>query len=74
MTGVVIAVASAVFLTGAMAGVYIVMAVCIRREDRRYSLALDAPDRLSRSTRRLNGLTRRDLDTEFLRPVRPLAR
>jgi hypothetical protein len=70
MAGVVIAVASAVLLTGIMA----VMAVCIRREDRRCSLALDAPDRLSRSTRRLAGLARRDLDTEFLRPVRPLAR
>lgn len=68
MTGVFVVVATTVFLTGIMAGVYIVMAVCIRREDRRYSLAGDAPDRLSRSTRRLNGLARRDLDAEFLRP------
>jgi len=50
-------------------GVIVVVAIAVRREDRRYTLAVDAPDRLSRSTRRLTGVGRRDLDAEFLRPV-----
>jgi hypothetical protein len=46
-----------------------VVALAVRREDRRLTLAREAPDRLSRSTRRLNGVGRRDLDDEFLRPI-----
>ena len=68
MAGVVIA-AAAVFIFGVVLGVIAVVAVAVRREDRRYTLAVQAPDRLSRNTRRLTGLARRDLDTEFLRPV-----
>jgi hypothetical protein len=67
MAGVVIAVTIALFLAGAAVGVIAIVAVAVRREDRRYTLASDAPDRLSRSTRWLNGVGRRDLDDEFLR-------
>jgi hypothetical protein len=68
MAGVVI-VAVAVFIAGVVMGVIVVVAIAVRREDRRYTLAVDAPDRLSRTTRRLTGLGRRDLDAEFLRPM-----
>ena len=69
MAGAVVAIAVAVFLAGVAMGVIAVVAIAVRREDRRYTLAGDAPDRLSRNTRRLTGLRRRDLDAEFLRPV-----
>jgi hypothetical protein len=69
MGGVVVAVAVAVFLGGVVMGVIAVIAIAVRREDRRYTLAVEAPDRMSRNTRRLTGVRRRDLDTEFLRPV-----
>jgi hypothetical protein len=68
MAGVVV-VAVAVFIAGVVMGVIVVVAIAVRREDRRYTLAVDAPDRLSRTTRRLTGVGRRDLDAEFLRPV-----
>jgi len=42
----------------------------VRREDRAYTLLGDAPSRMSRSARRLNGLGRRDLDAEFLGSAR----
>jgi hypothetical protein len=69
MAGVVIASAVSVFLAGLVLGFMVVIAVAVRREDRRYTLAVAAPDRLSRSTRRLIGVRRRDLDPEFLRPA-----
>jgi hypothetical protein len=65
----VVVVAVAVFIAGAVMGVITVVAIAVRREDRRYTLAVDAPDRLSSSTRRLTGVGRRDLDAEFLRPA-----
>jgi hypothetical protein len=65
----VVVVAVAVFIAGVVMGVIAVVAIAVRREDRRYTLAVDAPDRLSRSTRRLTGVGRRDLDAEFLRPT-----
>jgi hypothetical protein len=68
MAGVVV-VAITVFIAGLVVGVIAVIAVAVRREDRRYTLAVDAPDRLSRATRRLTGVGRRDLDAEFLRPA-----
>jgi hypothetical protein len=68
MAGVVV-VAVAVFIAGLVMGVIAVIAIAVRREDRRYTLAVDAPDRLSRTTRRLTGVGRRDLDAEFLRPT-----
>jgi hypothetical protein len=69
MAGVVAVVAISLFLAGVAVGVIAIVAVAVRREDRRYTLASDAPDRLSRSTRWLNGVGRRDLDDEFLRPA-----
>jgi hypothetical protein len=69
MAGVVIISAVSIFLAGLILGVVAVIAIAVRREDRRYTLAVEAPDRLSRSTRLLTGVRRRDLDTEFLRPV-----
>lgn len=69
MAGVVIVSAVSVFLAGLVLGVIAVIAIAVRREDRRYTLAVEAPDRLSRGTRLLTGVRRRDLDAEFLRPV-----
>jgi hypothetical protein len=74
MAGVVVASAVSVFLGGLVIGVIVVIAIAVRREDRCYSLAGDAPDRLSRNTRRLTGVGRRDLDMEFLRPAGGLVR
>jgi hypothetical protein len=65
----VVVVAVAVFIAGVVMGVITVVAIAVRREDRRYTLAVDAPDRMSRTTRRLTGVGRRDLDAEYLRPV-----
>jgi hypothetical protein len=65
----VVVVAVAVFVAGVVMGVIAVIAIAVRREDRRYTLAVDAPDRLSKTTRRLTGVGRRDLDAEFLRPA-----
>jgi hypothetical protein len=65
----VVVVAVSVFIAGAVIGVIAVIAIAVRREDRRYTLAVDAPDRMSKTTRRLTGVGRRDLDAEFLRPA-----
>ena len=69
MAGGVVAIAIAVFLSGMLMGVIAVIAIAVRREDRRYTLAVEAPDRLSRNARRLTGVRRQDLDSEFLRPT-----
>lgn len=74
MAGVVVASAVSVFLGGLVIGVIVAIAIGVRREDRCYSLAGDAPDRLSGNTRRLTGVGRRDLDAEFLRPAGQLVR
>ena len=68
MAGVVV-IGVSVFIAGAVMGVILVVAIAVHREDRRYTLAVDAPDRLSRTSRRLTGVGRRDLDAEFLRPA-----
>ncbi len=65
----VVVVIVALFIAGVVIGVIAVIAIAVRREDRRYTLAVDAPDRLSRTTRRLTGVGRRDLDAKYLRPV-----
>jgi hypothetical protein len=70
----VVVVAVAVFIAGMVMGVIAVVAIAVRREDRCYTLAADAPDRLSRTTRRLTGVGRRDLDAEYLRPLGQLVR
>ena len=49
MSGVVVAVTVALFLGGVVTGVIAVIALAIRREDRRYTLVREAPDRISRS-------------------------
>ncbi|MGH3179753.1 MAG: hypothetical protein ACRDPF_38500 [Streptosporangiaceae bacterium] len=67
MAGFVAVVAGALFLA-VVVGLGVV-AFAVRREDRRFTLVGDAPDVLSRSARRLNGVGRRDLDPEFPRPV-----
>lgn len=74
MAGVVVTIAISVFLGGVMVGVLAVMAVAIRREDRRHTLVGEAPDRLSKNTRRLTGMTRVGMDDGFLRPVGQLVR
>ena len=74
MAGVVIAVTISLFLGGVVTGVIAVVALAVRREDRAYTLVGEAPNRMSRSARRLNGVGRRDLDAEFLRPARELVR
>ena len=68
MAGFVIAVAAlvvAVVVIGVIA-----VAVGVRREDRRYSLIGEAPGRLAKRVRRLNGVGLRDLDTELFRQAR----
>ena len=72
MAGVIVAVTIALFLAGVVVGVITVIAVAVRREDRACSLVEDAPNRMSKSARRLNGLGRRGLDAEFFRPAREL--
>lgn len=47
----------------------VMIAVSVRREDRACTLIDDAPDWLSRGARRMNGVGRRDLDPELLRPA-----
>jgi hypothetical protein len=66
MAGVVVAVTIALFLGGVVVAVIAVVAVAVHREDRAYTLLGDAPSRMSKSARRLNGLGRRDLDGELL--------
>jgi len=59
----------ALFVAGVVSGVIVAVALAVHREDRHYSLIGDAPDRLSKSARRLNGVGRRDLDPELFRPM-----
>lgn len=70
MSSVVVAVTVALFLGGVVTGGIAVMALAIRREDRHYSLVREAPDRISRSARRLTNVGSRGLDAEFF----PIAR
>jgi hypothetical protein len=65
----------ALLLSGVASGVIAAVALAVRREDRRYSLTFDAPDRLSRTARRLNGVGLRDLDAGLAAaPARGLVR
>jgi hypothetical protein len=72
MFGVVVAVTVALFLGGIVTGVIAAVALAIRREDRRFTLVREAPDRISRSARRLTGVGRRGLDAEFFPTAREL--
>lgn len=66
MAGVIVAII-ALFLSGVVAGVIVVVALAVRREDRRFSLIGEAPDRMSRSARRLTGVGCRNLDADLFR-------
>jgi hypothetical protein len=66
MAGVLAIAAVALFLAGVVVGVLFVVAREIRREDRLYSLADEAPSLMSRGTRRLTGFGRRDLQMKVL--------
>jgi len=61
MASVIVLAAVAFVLGGVVIVVLGVVAREVRREDRRYSLAREAPGMMSRSARRLNGFGRRDL-------------
>ena len=50
-----------VFGTGVIVGVIAMVAVAIRREDKRGSLTQQAPDVLARGARRLNGVGLRNI-------------
>ena len=64
----------AMILSILVTGALVVIAVVVRREDRKNTLIGEAPDRISRGVRRLTGRARRDLDSELLRPARQLVR
>ena len=66
MAGVLAIAAVALFLAGVVVGVLFVVAREIRREDRLYSLAEEAPSLMSKGTRRLTGFGRRDLQLRVL--------
>ena len=72
MAGVVVVVTIALFLGGVVVGVMAVVALAVHREDRAYTLLGDAPSRMSKSARKLNGLGRRDLDAELLQSASEL--
>lgn len=74
MSGVVVAVTVALFLAGVVTGVIAAVALAIRREDRRYSLAGEAPGLIARSTRRLTGVGCRGIDAEFFPVSRDVSR
>ena len=64
-----IVVSVTLFLAGVGTGLILVVAWAVRREEHRVTLAVEAPDPVSGIARRMNGLRRRDLDAEFLRPA-----
>jgi hypothetical protein len=64
-----IVVSVTLFLAGVVTGLILVVAWAVHREERRCTLAVEAPDPVSGIARRMNGLRRRDLDAEFLRPA-----
>lgn len=70
MAGFVAAVAVALFLV-VLVGLGVV-AIAVRREDRGFTLVGEAPDRLSRGTRRLNGVGRKEIYPRFFRSAREL--
>jgi hypothetical protein len=68
MTGVIVIMAVVLFLAGVAIGVFAAVAVAVRREERSYPLTGEAPGRLTKYTRYLNGLVRPDLDGELFPP------
>ena len=55
MTGTYLAVAAALVIAGIVTGVFIVICLGIRREERRGSLTKQSDNRMDRGVRRLNG-------------------
>ena len=55
MTGTYLAVAAALVIAGIVTGVFIVICLGIRREERRGSLTKQSGNRMDRGVRRLNG-------------------
>ncbi len=55
------------FLSGVVTGLIVMVALAVRREDRRFTLPGEAPDRMCRSARRLIGVGRHDLDVKLFR-------
>ena len=72
MAGAVVVMLISLVLGGIATGIIAAVAVSVHREDRRYTLAGDAPDRVSQSARRLNGVGSRGLDQEFFPTAREL--
>ena len=68
MTAVIVIMAVALFLAGVAIGVFAAVAVAVRREDRGYPRTGEAPTRLAKYARYLNGLVRPDLDGELFPP------
>ena len=68
MTGVIVIMAVALFLAGVAIGVFAAVAVAVRREDRSHPPTGEAPGRLTKYARYLNGLIRPDLDGELFPP------
>jgi hypothetical protein len=65
MAATIFFVAVIVFAAGIVAGVMLVVRAGIKREDRNFSLAREAPDRLSRATRRLTGVYALNVQTNL---------
>jgi hypothetical protein len=64
MDRIVVAVAigmGLVFGTGILAGIVVMIATAVRREDRRYTLTRTPPDAAARGVRRLAGVGLRDI-------------
>jgi Flp pilus assembly protein protease CpaA len=53
--------AALVFATGVMAGIMTVVALTVRREDRRHTLTSEPPSAVARGVRRLAGVGLRDI-------------
>jgi hypothetical protein len=53
--------ATLLFGTGILAGIIAVVAIAVRREDKRHTLTGEAPDAMARGARRLVGVGLRDI-------------
>ena len=56
MTAMIALAARGLFAAGVLAGIIGVVSVAIRREEQHLTLTSEAPDRLTRAGRRLNGV------------------
>ena len=73
MDRIVVAVAigtALVFVAGVMAGVIIMVAMAIRKEDRQQSLTRQPPGAAARGARRLNGVGLRDITPQHAEKAR----